>query len=77
VNIAKEGDLPSHIKNALYMYKQYYGLLQCYQHYIILYYCFTLQYIYVDNFNQSLQNSALLMPQYTYVYCDLVYCCMF
>jgi hypothetical protein len=41
---------------------------------IILHYCFTLYYTYIDNFNQSLQNSALLIPQHTYVYCDLVYC---
>lgn len=36
-----------------------------------------LYYTYVHNFKQNLQNSALLLPQHMYVYCDLIHCTMF
>jgi hypothetical protein len=33
--------------------------------------------MHVYHFNQNLYSSALLIPQQTYAYCGLFYCCMF
>jgi hypothetical protein len=48
-------------------------LLLFYYHYFVP----TLYYICVYYFNKNLQNSTFLIPQHTYDYCDLLYCCIF